>query len=279
LTGLTHLNFAFAFFDPKTFQISPMDSNSASLYSRFTALKSKKASLQTWISVGGWSFNDDTNSPNTQTAFSDMVSSASNRATFIDGLKSFMKTYGIDGIDIDWEYTGADDRGGVPKDTGNFAEFVAEMRASFGSTYGISATIPSSFWYMKHFDVVDMQDYLDWFNIMSYDIHGTWDSSNKYTGPFIRPHTNLTEIKDGLSLLWRAGVQPAKVVLGLGWYGRSFTLSDPSCNSPNGVCQFTAGGNPGSCTNSAGTLSNAEIKRIIASGVGTKSFDATAAVR
>lgn len=58
LNGFTHLNFAFAFFDPSTFQISPMDANSASLYSRFTALKANFDGLKTWVSVGGWSFTD-----------------------------------------------------------------------------------------------------------------------------------------------------------------------------------------------------------------------------
>ncbi|KAI2629291.1 putative class V chitinase [Hypomontagnella submonticulosa] len=279
LTGITHLNFAFAFFDPKTYQISPMDSNSGSLYNKFTGLKSKKSSLQTWISIGGWSFNDDTNTPNTRTAFSDMASSAEGRQKFIDSLQNFMQTYGFDGVDIDWEYPAADDRGGKDSDFGNFPELIAEMRQTFGNSYGISLTLPSSFWYLQHFDVVTMQDYVDWFNFMSYDIHGTWDSSNRFTGPYIRPHTNLTEIEDGLSLLWRAGVKPEKVVLGLGWYGRSFTLADPGCHTPNGVCQFTEGAAPGECTKSAGTLSNAEIKRILDSGVGVEEYDATAAVK
>jgi chitinase len=58
LNGFTHINFAFAFFDPSTFQIAPMDSNAASLYNRFTGLKSTYNGLQTWLSVGGWSFTD-----------------------------------------------------------------------------------------------------------------------------------------------------------------------------------------------------------------------------
>ncbi|KAF4634253.1 hypothetical protein G7Y89_g3858 [Cudoniella acicularis] len=279
LTGLSHLNFAFAFFDPKTFKISPMDSTSAPLYSRFTFLKKKKTSLKTWISIGGWSFNNDGNSPSTRTAYSNMVSTTGNRQMFISSLTSFMITYGFDGVDIDWEYPGADDRGGLPADTANFVSLVKELRAAFGSNYGITVTLPSSFWYLQHFDIVTMQNYVDWFNFMSYDIHGVWDSTNKYTGPYICPHTNLTEIKDGLSLMWRAGVTPEKVVLGLGWYGRSFTLTDPNCNKPNGICQFSSGGNPGSCTDSAGTLSNAEIKRILASSGAVQSFDPVAAVK
>ncbi|KAF2969308.1 hypothetical protein GQX73_g4255 [Xylaria multiplex] len=251
----------------------------ASLYKSFTGLKSKKKSLQTWISVGGWSFNDDTNRPNTRTAFSDMASSAGGRQKFINSLQNFMQSYGFDGVDLDWEYPASDDRGGKAVDFGNFPELIAEMRQTFGSSYGISLTLPSSFWYLQHFDVANLQDYVDWFNFMSYDIHGTWDSSNRFTGPYIRPHTNLTEIQDGLSLLWRAGVKPDKVVLGLGWYGRSFTLADPGCHTPNGICQFTAGAAPGECTGSSGTLSNAEIKRILDSGVGVEGYDATAAVK
>jgi GH18 family chitinase len=58
LDGFTHLNFAFVFFNPTTFEIVPMDKNAGELLSRFTKLKEKKSGLQTWVSVGGWSFND-----------------------------------------------------------------------------------------------------------------------------------------------------------------------------------------------------------------------------
>ena len=279
LVGLTHLNFAFSFFDPTTFEISPMTSAAAKLYNSFSSLKQKRPGLETWISVGGWSFNDDGNSPDTRTAFSNMVSSSSNRAKFIAALQNFMQSYGFDGVDIDWEYPAATDRGGVAADTDNFSKLVAEMRSTWGTSYGISATLPSSYWYLQGFDVVTMANHVDWFNFMSYDIHGVWDATDLYTGPYIRPHTNLTEIKDGLDLLWMAGVEPSQITLGLGWYGRSFTLSDSSCTTPNGVCEFSGGGNPGSCTNSAGTLSIAEIKAIQASGAGTESYDSMAAVK
>ncbi|KAF2850135.1 glycoside hydrolase family 18 protein [Plenodomus tracheiphilus IPT5] len=279
LTAFTHLNFAFAFFDPKTFQMTPMNPGDVELYRRFTALKSKKPSLRTWIAVGGWSFNDATNIPNTRTAFSDMVSTSANRKAFIASIGSFLRTYNFDGVDLDWEYPAADDRGGNKADKVNFVTFLQELRSAFGTRYGISLTLPASFWYLQGFDVKAIQQYVDWMNVMSYDIHGVWDSGNKHTGPYIRPHTNLTEIDEGLDLLWRAGVDSSKVVLGLGWYGRSFTLSSPACNVPNGECTFAEGGKPGECTASAGTLTNAEINRIIAKGGVTKGYDRQAAVK
>ncbi len=71
-----------------------MDSNSASLLSRFTALKNKFSGLETWVSVGGWSFTDP--GP-TQEAFSTMSSTSANRQIFINGLLKFMNQYGFDG--------------------------------------------------------------------------------------------------------------------------------------------------------------------------------------
>ncbi|KAI0467970.1 glycosyl hydrolases family 18-domain-containing protein [Xylaria cf. heliscus] len=259
LSGFTHINFAFAFFDPDSFEIVPMDPNSGKLFSPFTALKEKYNGLQTWVSVGGWSFTDP--GP-TQEAFSTMTSTSANRAKFIQALVKFMNQYGFDGIDLDWEYPQADDRGGQAGDMANYVLLAKEIKAGIGKK-GLSMTLPTSFWYLQHFDVNSLQNYVDWFNFMSYDLHGTWDADSKFIGPLLAPHTNLTEIDMGLDLLWRAGVQPDKVVLGLAWYGRSFTLKDPSCNTPNGICLFNGGAKAGPCTDTIGILDYQEISDVV----------------
>ncbi|CAD6594277.1 MAG: hypothetical protein ASARMPREDX12_008557 [Alectoria sarmentosa] len=275
LTGFTHINFAFAFFDPSSFQIAPMDPNSASLLGRFTALKNKFNELETWISVGGWSFTDP--GP-TQEAFSTMSSTSANRQIFIKGLLQFMNHYGFDGVDLDWEYPQADDRGGQPADTENYVALAKELKAALGQK-GLSMTLPTSFWYLQHFDVNSLQEYVDWFNFMSYDLHGVWDAQSQFVGPYIAPHTNLTEIDLGLDLLWRANVEADKVNLGMAWYGRSFTLSDPSCNTPNGVCQFSGGANPGPCSGTSGILDDQEIQDVINQNSLTPTWDHTAGVK
>lgn len=73
-------------------------------------------------------------------------------------------------------------------------------------------------------------------------LHGVWDAQNPI-GSQVLAHTNLTEIKLALDLLWRNNVKPDKVNLGLGFYGRSFQLADPSCSAPG--CRFLGGAAPG----------------------------------
>lgn len=65
-------------------------------------------------------------------------------------------------------------------------------------------------------------------------------------------------------------------MLGLGFYGRSFTMKSPSCLAAG--CEFTDGARGGACTGTPGVLSAAEINAIIADGA-TVTTDETAAVQ
>jgi GH18 family chitinase len=113
--------------------------------------------------------------------------------------------------------------------------------------------------------------------MMTYDLHGLWDKGNKWLGAFLNGHTNLTEITTDLDLLWRNHIDPAKVNLGLAFYARTFTMADPSCSEPG--CMFVSAGAEGPCTQSVGTLSNAEIADIIAENNLTPVHYADAAVK
>lgn len=138
--------------------------------------------------------------------------------------------------------------------------------------------MPTSFWYLRWFDLAAV-DHVDFINVMSMfdpihtsagfttdvhrlrvsdmwntrnnllsyiltigSLHGTWDSTNPI-GSHVYAHTNLTEIKQAFDLFWRNSVPPNKLNLGIGFYGRSFQLSDPSCYTPG--CNFLGGASPG----------------------------------
>ncbi len=170
--GYTHLYFAFASIDPSSFEVTPCDPRDVDLMNEFTALKT--STLETWITIGGFDFSDV--GP-THTTWSDLCTS-SNRAAFISSVLSYMETYGFQGVDIDWEYPVAADRGGSPGDTENFVTLLSDMRSAFGSDYGISVTLAPDYWYLRYFDAISMQPYVDWFGFMAYDLHGYWDADS-----------------------------------------------------------------------------------------------------
>ncbi|KAI9661784.1 MAG: hypothetical protein M1821_009023 [Bathelium mastoideum] len=260
-TGLTHLNLAFATIDPATYKVVPSDNRDVALYKEFTSLKS--STLQTWIAIGGWRFNDP--GP-TQTTFSSLAASSSNRATFISSLTSFMSQYGFQGVDIDWEYPGAPERYGVTADTEIFVELLKEMRAAFGTTYGISTTLPSSYWYLRWFDPSAMEPYVDFFGLMTFDLHGPWDAQIKQIGPTIFGQTNIPEISNWTLPLWYDKVDPSKLNLGLAYYGRGYTVNSVDCMTIG--CEWSGPSDPGPCTTFGGVMSLQEIETNIIPSLG-----------
>ena len=99
-----------------------------------------------------------------------MTSSTENRAAFISSLRDFMSKYGFQGVDLDWEYPGTPERGGSRADTKNFVSLVREMRRAFTVEFGISVTLAPDYWYLRGFDAIKMQPYVDFFGFMAYDL-------------------------------------------------------------------------------------------------------------
>jgi chitinase len=171
VNGLTHLNYAFAFIDPSTFKITTMDAATpVHTFTDFAALKAKNPAIELFVSIGGWTFSD--NETATQPIFGNIARSGANRQTFANNVLQFLNTYGYDGVDIDWEYPGAPDRGGKPDDTKNYVLMLETLRKTFhnsGRKLGITFTAPSSFWYLRWFDLTAMVKHVDWINIVSHD--------------------------------------------------------------------------------------------------------------
>lgn len=193
-----------------------------------------------------------------------MVSSAENRAAFISSLATFMETYGFQGVDIDWEYPSEPTRGGRKEDAANFVLLVKEMKTAFQhKLFGISVALAPDYWYLRGFRPGEMQEYVDFFGFMSYDLHGPWDTDVRALGSIVRPQTDVTDIKKDLLPLVYDDVEFSKINLGLAYYGRTYTLADPTCGKIG--CGFVPGkgGSSGNCTRSTGILSLSEIRRLV----------------
>ncbi|EEY17149.1 oviduct-specific glycoprotein [Verticillium alfalfae VaMs.102] len=258
-TGYTHLFYSFAFIDPKTFRITPAHSDDDSMMREFTKL-SKDGKLQTWIAIGGFDFSNPEVA--THTTWSDMVSTKANRAAFIASVKEYMDTYGFQGVDLDWEYPGAPERGGRKlADVRNFPMLLREMRAAYGSSYGISLTLAPDYWYLRWFDAKAMEPSVDFFGFMAYDLHGSWDADVLALGKKVRGQADIREIANNTIPLWFDGLDPKKINFGLAMYGRGYTLADPKCNQL--LCPFSGPSKPAPCTAFGGVMSLVEIKQLI----------------
>lgn len=255
----TDIIFSFATINAETFRVSAGDIHNEWMMSRIGTIKLIQPGIKIWIAIGGWTFNDP--GP-TQTTFSDIAASADKTHAFILSLTSMMIKYGFDGVDIDWEYPVAEDRAGRPRDYKNIVSFMRKLKF-YMLPWGkkVSIAIPASYWYLQNFDLKALESTVDWFNIMTYDMHGSWDIDNEFTGPLANSHTNMTEIQQALDLLWRNDIDPDKVTMGMAFYSRTFTLTDPACNDVG--CQVSSAGNPGPCSDTAGVLLHPEIADII----------------
>ncbi|KAF5549992.1 killer toxin subunits alpha beta [Fusarium mexicanum] len=245
----THINFAFALVNPDTYRLDPMDKGTASRYGRVSALTQQQDGLEVWIAIGGWAMNDP---GKYRTVFSDLAKSEKKQDAFFDSLITFLQRYDFDGVDLDWEYPVAEDRGGVEEDFENYVNLLARLRKrlnSSGRKYGLTLTL-----------------YTD----------GVWDENIESLGPYAHAHTNLTEIQQGLELLWRNNINHERVVMGLGFYGRSFTMKSANCLDAG--CEFSEGAKGGECTGTKGVLSASEINKVIKNG-GKMKLDEEAAVQ
>ncbi|KAJ6465504.1 glycosyl hydrolases family 18-domain-containing protein [Mycena vitilis] len=264
----SHLVYSFASISRGDWRLTETQDNDREQIQEFQTLKQQNPNLKTMWAVGGWAFND----PPTQDVFSQVVSTPDNRAVFIANVMSQLAEYGFDGLDIDWEYPGVE-RGGTTQDGENFLSLLQEFQAAMNSSgrrIVLTFTAPASFWYLQQFKIVEMSNYADWINLMTYDIHGSWDIKFN-TG--VLPHTAIPEVNAAVNMLIKAGVKLSKINLGIGFYGRSFTLADATCKVAG--CPLSGGGTPGPCTKGEGFLSYGEIDYLIQSRDLTPEYNAT----
>ncbi|KAH8895647.1 glycoside hydrolase, partial [Thozetella sp. PMI_491] len=223
------------------------------------------------ISIGGWAFSTD---PSTYHIFRDAVSNEANRATLVQNIVDFVELFGLDGVDIDWEYPGAPDIPGIPpgniNEGAHYAVFLSELRAALPSTASLSIAAPASYYYLKQFLIEATAMFVDYIVFMTYDLHGQWDYDKAWanpgcpTGNCLRSHVNISETLTALSMITKAGVPSNQVAVGVSSYARAFKMVDPSCTGPQ--CLFTgplSGAEPGPCTGTPGYIANAELEGII----------------
>lgn len=87
------------------------------------------------------------------------------------------------------------------------------------------------------YDVPTLGQYLDFINVMTYDLRGPWDGMADHHSPMKTRESDSWAYKslnvvDGLSYWAEKGAPKHKLLLGVPFYARTFTLSDPTEYKP-----------------------------------------------
>ncbi|XP_078098079.1 acidic mammalian chitinase-like [Mustelus asterias] len=257
----THLIYAFA--GMKENKIAVFDANDLTLYHSFNSLKNKNRNLKTLLSIGGWNFGTQ--------KFTTMVSTQENRQTFIKSVIAFLRGYGFDGLDIDWEYPGTQNKHRFTLLAQEMlAAFEAEAKSSGKSRLLISAAVSAGMANIgMSYEVAELGKYLDFFNVMTYDYVGsgnihTGENSPLYPLPNDHRYTNLYFNVNFTMYYWKNQGAPAdKLNVGFPTYGHTFhlTTSDHGIGAPSG-----GPGPPGKYTRSMGSLAYYEICTFLKTG-------------
>lgn len=193
-----------------------------------------------------------------------MASDPEARSRFVESVVSFLEKYDFDGLDFDWEYPGS--RGGASYDKQNFIKLLRQLHEAFRPRgYLLTAAVSAGKWFIDPaYDIPQVSKYLDLINLMAYDYHGGWETKTGHNAPLFRsPHHDLSAEEQMLNVNWsvnywlQRGAAREKLMLGVGSYGRSFTLDKGQVNGINAPASQK--GRAGPYTREPGSLGYNEL--------------------
>jgi chitinase len=207
-TYMTHINYAFGHVN-ETFNGVGI-ANEGRLRSIVTMLKDKKSETKILLSIGGWGSG----------RFSEMAANAKNRKSFAEDCKRVINNYGLDGIDIDWEYPTSAMAGisASPEDTKNFTLMMKDIRNAIGKNKLLTLATAAGAGYI---DFKGINPYIDFVNIMSYDMaNAPKHHSALYSSENSGNMTGNLAVEAHIA----AGIPANKLTLGMPFYGRGGAL-------------------------------------------------------
>ncbi|KAI8379143.1 chitinase [Radiomyces spectabilis] len=183
---------------------------------QFYLLKQLNRHLKVSLSVGGWSWSGN---------FAAVAADPVKRSVFAANALDLVENFGLDGIDIDWEFPKN------AKEAQSFAELLKEVRHVFdtkrshtgGTPYLLSVAMSCSPETYALLPLGEMERYVDLFYLMAYDLAGSWDAVTGHQSPL---YGNRQSIDKTVTYFTSHGVPSQKLVMGMPLYGRGFSATD-----------------------------------------------------
>ncbi|RDA93102.1 putative chitinase [Ophiocordyceps camponoti-saundersi (nom. inval.)] len=227
---ITHLFYAFAdvnktggviSFDPWA-DLGPVNGREVhGCVEQMYALKKNNRKLKTILSIGGWTASKD--------GKFDPVLTPEGRKQFAKSAVELMSDWGMDGLDIDWEYPRDKQEAiALTKLLQACREELDLLETSLNQTYHylLTAATPAGPDKYNIMQLAEMDPFLDGWNLMAYDYAGKWDDTTGHQANLYPDSKNPTSTKfstDKAVKDYIANNVPAhKIRLGLPLYGRAF---------------------------------------------------------
>ncbi|KAG0369661.1 hypothetical protein BGX24_002332 [Mortierella sp. AD032] len=245
--NLTHILYAFANLDPdgrvflgdawadtdKHYEDDSWNETGTNLYGNFkrlALLKKANRHLKVSLSIGGWTWS---------THFATVAASSDKRANFVKTSMELLNNLGLDGLDIDWEYPK------TAEDAVNYVTLLRELRQAMdeyaaakgdSNPYLITGAMPCGETQYSLLRLNEMNEYMDRFYLMAYDLAGSWSSaaghqSNLYGGD--------VSVNKAVQHYVQQGIPSHKVIIGMPIYGRTFQNTNGIGQPFDGVGQGT----------------------------------------
>lgn len=180
---------------------------------QFLRFKKQHRHLKLLLSIGGWSYSGN---------FA-CLADEQKRARFVESAVQLLADNGLDGLDIDWEYPSSKQEAQI---------YVALLRAlrkqldAYGARatpedphYLLTVAAPAAPQKYETLDIGAMDEVLDFWNLMTYDFSGAWDSAanaqaNLWGSPL--------SVQRTVEYYCKHGTKAHKLVVGIPLYGRGF---------------------------------------------------------
>ncbi|KAJ4161675.1 uncharacterized protein LMH87_007700 [Akanthomyces muscarius] len=196
------------------------DTNAYGCVNQLYQLKKKNRGLKVILSIGGYNWSGN---------FPAAASSDATRKVFALSAIAFMKDWGFDGIDIDWEYPSDE------KEAMNLTYLLQVLRQELdvyaaqhakGHHFLLTIAAPANPAHISKLNIKNIASTVDYINLMAYDYAGSWDNITGYAANIGSSATNPSAIRFATETALKAyvsgGAKASQIVLGMPVYGRSF---------------------------------------------------------
>lgn len=251
---LTHIIYAFVKTNPQTGEVTLSDpwadkdkklkNGGNGCLGELHNMKKQQRQLRVLLSIGGWTYSSDLTA-----AFNNPDS----MRNFAKSATSLVDEFSLDGIDIDWEYPS------TPQQAQQYVEVLKLCRLELDSLalrhnlprdqFDLTIAAPAGD-PRNVLSVREMDRYLTYWNLMSYDFAGSWSQvvdhqANLFGG--------AVSADMAVEFYLGKGVPPQKMILGMPLYGRSFANTKGMGKPFQGVA-------PGDFENGVNDVKNLPLK-------------------